>query len=194
MTDQRVSGHLKIVERTSGRVYYIKSRVPGRRPEQTTRRLGPVWTGGGRPPKDHFTRRMAEDALAAYLVDERRKVGTGFYGGDDPGSVTFREAAAEYLRFVEHIRQRDRVTRRDYEGVVYGYLLDAQRLAELRPPALAEMRLTAISPDHIDAYKEALILEGRLSPRTVVRHSRPRTTRRDGSPARTPAHPSDHRR
>jgi integrase len=62
------------------------------------------------------------------------------------------------------------VTRRDYEGVVRGYLLDAERLGELRAPALADMRLAAITPDHVDAYKEALILEGRLSPRTVVRH------------------------
>jgi integrase len=170
MSDQRVSGHLKIVERTSGSVYYIKSRVPGRTPEQTTRRLGPAWKGGGRPPKDHYTRRMAEDALAAYLVDERRKVGIGAYGGGEAGSVTFREAAAEYLRFVEHVRRRDRVTRRDYEGVVHGYLLNAERLAELRAPELSDMRLAAITPDHVDAYKEALILEGRLSPRTVVRH------------------------
>ena len=168
MSDQRVSGHLKIVERTSGLVYYIKSRVPGRTPEQTTPRLGPVWKGGGRPPKDHYTRRMAE--LAAYLVDERRKVGIGAYGAADAGSVTFREAATEYLRFVEHVRQRDRVTRRDYEGVVHGYLLNAERLAELRALALADMRLATITPDHVDAYKEALILEGRLSPRTVVRH------------------------
>lgn len=62
------------------------------------------------------------------------------------------------------------MTRRDYEGVVHGYLLDPERLAELRAPALADMTLTAITPDDIDAYKEALILEGRLSPRTVVRH------------------------
>ena len=129
-----------------------------------------MWKGDGRPPKDHYTRRMAEDALAAYLVDERRKVGIGAYGGADAATVTFGEAAAEYLRFVEHVRQRNRVTRRDYEGVVHGYLLNAERLAELRAPALADMRLTAISPDHVDAYKEALILEGRLSPRTVVRH------------------------
>ena len=62
------------------------------------------------------------------------------------------------------------MTRRDYEGVVHGYLLNAERLAELHAPALADMRLAAITPDHVDAYKEALILEGRLSPRTVVRH------------------------
>jgi integrase len=113
---------------------------------------------------------MAEDALAAYLVDERRKVGIGAYRGVDAGSVTLREAAAEYLRFVEHVRLRDRVTRRDYEGVIHGYLLNAERLGDLRAPELMDMRLTAITPDHIDAYKEALILEGRLSPRTVVRH------------------------
>jgi hypothetical protein len=170
MSAERGSGHLKIVQRTAGPVFYIKSRVPGRTPEQTTRRLGPVWKGSGRPPRDHYTRRMAEDALAAYLVDERRKVGIGAYGGGDAGSVTFRVAAAEYLRFVEHVRQRDRVTRRDYEGVVHGYLLNAERLAELHAPALADMRLAAVTPDHVDAYKEALIREGRLSPRTVVRH------------------------
>ena len=57
-----------------------------------------MWKGGGRPPKAHYTRRMAEDALAADLVDERRNVGIGAYGAGNAGSVTFREAAAEYLR------------------------------------------------------------------------------------------------
>jgi integrase len=76
----------------------------------------------------------------------------------------------EYLRFVEHVRKRDKTTRREYAGVINGYLLNDDRLAGLGLPAFANMSLTEITPDHVDAYKEALIGEGRLSARTIVRH------------------------
>jgi hypothetical protein len=58
------------------------------------------------------------------------------------------------------VRRRDQTTVGDYEGVINGYLLD-----EFGSTALA-----AITPDDIDAYKERLIVEGRLSHRTIVRH------------------------
>src|SRR4029450_11245112 len=71
------------------------------------------------------------------------------------GEVTFKQAATEYLRYVEHVRQIDIATVKDYRGVIDGYLLDE----------FGAQRIAAITPDLIDAYKERLIAEGRLSPR-----------------------------
>ncbi|HEY7621443.1 MAG TPA: hypothetical protein VH834_16820 [Solirubrobacteraceae bacterium] len=58
---KRVTGHLKLIERREGPVWYAKTRVPGRTPEQTTKRLAPA----------HLTRRQAEDRLADLLTEER---------------------------------------------------------------------------------------------------------------------------
>ena len=46
----RVTGHLKLIERRDGPVWFVKTRVPGRKPEQTTRRLAPAHLAGGKPP------------------------------------------------------------------------------------------------------------------------------------------------
>jgi integrase len=52
------------------------------------------------------------------------------------------------------------VTVGDYRGVVEGYLRDE----------FGDTPLEQVTPDAIDAYKERLIAEGRLSNRTIVRH------------------------
>jgi hypothetical protein len=51
-------------------------------------------------------------------------------------------------------------TLKDYRGVIDGYLL----------VEFGEQPLEAITPDAIDAYKERLIAEGRISNRVIVRH------------------------
>ncbi len=58
------------------------------------------------------------------------------------------------------VRQIDARTLADYRGVVDGYLLEE----------FGDSPLEAITPDLIDAYKERLIAEGKLSNRTIVRH------------------------
>src|SRR5436190_17556882 len=70
----RATGHIKKIRRNGGDVLYMKTRVPGRTPEQTTTKLGPLHRGRGRPPEGHFTMKTAGDALAEYLVDEQRRV------------------------------------------------------------------------------------------------------------------------
>ena len=44
MAQKRVTGNLRLIARREGPVYYIRSRVPGRVPEETNERLGPKWT------------------------------------------------------------------------------------------------------------------------------------------------------
>ena len=85
----RVSGHLKLIERKSGPIWYVKTRVPGRTPEQTTTFLAAAHVSGGKPPAGHLTRRQAQDALADILTEERHKVGQRAY--DDLGA-TFADA------------------------------------------------------------------------------------------------------
>ncbi len=155
----RVTGHLKLIERREGPVWHVKTRVPGRDPEQTTRRLAPAHVGGGKPRAGELTRRQAQDALADLLADERRKVGQRAYD-HQPDGATFADAAAEYLHYVEQVRRIDPSTVRDYRGVIDGYLL----------PEFGGEALEAITPDAVDAYKERLIAEGRLSSRVIVRH------------------------
>lgn len=148
-----VSGHVKLVSRKRGDQWYAKYRLPDGR--QVQRRLGPAWTERSAPPAGHYTRRTAEAELHAILTDARR--------GSLPGALgmaTFSDAAAEYLRFVRDVRQIDANTVDDYRGVIDGYLL-----AEF-----GEASIEAITPDAIDAYKERLIAEGKLSNRTIVRH------------------------
>jgi integrase len=147
------TGHIKLVKRKRGDQWYVKYRLPDGR--QIQKRLGPAWTGKGRPPTGHFSRKMAEAELEAILTDVRR-------GTRHPAATgaTFADAAAEFLRYVEQVDKRDPTTVKDYRGVIDGYLIDA----------FGDMALENVTPDVIDAYKEALIVEGRLSNRTVVRH------------------------
>jgi integrase len=151
--NHRATGHVKLVERKRGDQFYVKYRCPDGR--QIERKLGPAWTGNGRPPAGYYTRRTAEEALQAILTDLRRGVGP-----KDATGATLADAASEYLRYVEHVRKIDIATVKDYRGVIDGYLLEE----------FGEQLIDAITPDTIDSYKEKLIVEGRLSNRVVVRH------------------------
>jgi hypothetical protein len=114
------------------------------------RRLGPAWEGQGRPPDGFFTRRTAEHELQAILTDARR--------GQLPGAITtgasFADAAAEWLRYVEHDRKRRPSTIEDYRNVVRNNLL----------PEFGEAPLEQVTTDWIDAFRAGLVAEGRLSP------------------------------
>src|SRR5581483_9853591 len=83
-----VSGHVFRVERARGPVWYAKYRLPDGR--QVQKKLGPAWTGRGRPASGYFTKRLAEDWLRETLEEARR--------GTLPGMVrtgaTFADAAA----------------------------------------------------------------------------------------------------
>lgn len=153
MAAERATGSVRLVERKRGYVWFAHFRLPSGR--QVQKKLGPAWMDKGRPPAGHFTAKMAEDALRDILTD----AGRGLIGAPSIG-VTFADAATEYLRFVEDVRRVDAVTVSDYRGVVNGYLI-----AEF-----GDMALDKITADHIDAYKERLIADGKLSNRTIVRH------------------------
>ena len=66
----RVTGHLRIVKRKRGNVFYARLRfADGRQSQQL---LGPVHTGRGRPPEGSLTQKTAEEKLAELIADAKR--------------------------------------------------------------------------------------------------------------------------
>ena len=100
------SGHIFRVDRVRGPVWYAKYRLPDGR--QVQKKIGPAWTERGRPAAGYVTKRLAEDWLRDVMDQTRR--------GTLPGLVrtgaTFADAAAEWLRYIEHDRGRKPSTRR----------------------------------------------------------------------------------
>jgi len=113
------SGHVFRVERQRAPQWYAKYRVPDGR--QIRRRIGPAWTERGRPPAGWFTRRGAEAWLRDVLEQARR----GTLPGLVRTGVTFEEAAAEWLRYIEFDRERKRSTVAGYRALVSSQLLPA---------------------------------------------------------------------
>jgi hypothetical protein len=149
MSAQRVTGHLKTIDREGGTVYYAKTRVPGRVPEQTTRRLG---------PPSSLKLKDAKEALDALLTEERRKVGEGIY--EAPASaITFAAAADAYLHHVEHVKGREQATVKDYRESIAGYL----------KPRWGDKPVRALRSTDVETLRDELMAKG-LKPRTVVRH------------------------
>jgi integrase len=130
------SGHVFRVERASGPVWYSKYRLPDGR--QVQRKLGPAWAERGRPPAGYFTKRTTEDWLRRVLDEARR--------GTLPGMVqtgaTFADAAAEWLRYIEHDRGRKPSTVAGYKVMVRSQLL----------PAFGELPLEVVTTPMIDRW------------------------------------------
>ena len=100
-------------------VWYARYRLADGR--QVQKRIGPAWTERGRPSAGYFTKRTAEAWLRDVLDQARR--------GTLPGMVrtgaTFADAAAEYLRYIDHDRGRKQSTVNGYRSVLESHLLPA---------------------------------------------------------------------
>jgi len=145
---QPISGHIFRVERKRGPVWYAKYRLPDGR--QVQKRLGPAWTERGRPPVGCFTKRLAEEWLRDALDQARR--------GTLPGLVrtgaTVADAAAEYLRYVEHDRARKPST-----VAGYCWIIDAQIL-----PVLGLRPIESVTTEDVEVWLASV--GGRPSSRT----------------------------
>jgi len=128
------------VERAHGPVWYAKYRLPDGR--QVQKKIGPAWTDRGRPPVGWFTKRTAE-AWLRDLLDEARR---GTLPGMVRTGVTFADAAAEWLRFIEEDRARKPSTLGDYRSALKAHLL----------PAFGSEPLESITPEQIDAWRRGL--------------------------------------
>ncbi len=127
-------------EGSRGPVWYAKYRLPDGR--QVQKKLGPAWTERTRPPAGYFTKRLAERWLGETLTDARR--------GTLPGLVrtgaTVADAAAEYLRYVAHDRNRKPSTVKGY-----GWIIDYQIL-----PVFGERPLEDVTTAEVEAWIGAL--------------------------------------
>jgi integrase len=133
---QPPSGHVFRVDRKRGPVWYAKYRLPDGR--QVQRKLGPAWSERGRPPSGYYTKRLAEDQLRD-LLDEARR-------GTLPGLVqtgaTVADATAEYLRYIEHDRERKPSTVQGYRWIVNGQIL----------PTFGQMRLEDVTSEYVERW------------------------------------------
>jgi hypothetical protein len=75
----------------------------------------------GRPPAGYFTKRTAE----AWLLDVLHQARHGTLPGQVRTGVTFADAAAEWLRYIEHDRERKPSTVAGYWALVRSQLLPA---------------------------------------------------------------------
>lgn len=133
------TGHVFRVERKRGPCWYAKCRLPDGR--QVQKRLGPAWTSRGRPPAGYFTKRLAEDWLHQTLADARR----GTLPGALRSGATFADAAAEWLRYVEHDRDVKPSTLTDYRSTV-GRLF----------PTFGSLPIEEITASRIEAWRAGL--------------------------------------
>jgi integrase len=158
------SGHLQVVERASGRQYVALWRDAEGRHKKV---LGPPWVkqngttprgatkwraADGPKPDGHLTPKDAEAELQAILVGAPR---------ERPArriQPTFAEACDEWLRYVEHDRERRPSTVRDYGNTVRRYVL---------PHFGADTPVARLTTDDIDAFREGLLDDGQLSRRTI---------------------------
>ncbi len=113
--------------------------------------LGKVWTKRGRPAEGYLTKQGAQRELDAILADARRHRITS-----QPrlaSTVTFAEAAREWLRYVEHDRKRRPSTIVDYRWIVERRLL----------PDFGELALESITTQRIDNWRVELVTAGGIA-------------------------------
>lgn len=134
------SGHVFRVERKRGPVWYAKYRLPDGR--QVQRKIGPAWAERGRPPAGYFTKRTAEAWLRDTLDAARRRA----LPGQVATGATIADAAAEWLRYVEHDRDCKPSTLRDYRNVVKSRLI----------PAFGAMRAEDLTPEIVEQWRASL--------------------------------------
>ena len=161
---QPPSGHVFRVERKRGAVWYAKYRLPDG--HQAQKKIGPAWAERGRPPAGYYTKRQAEGWLRETLDQARR--------GTLPGAVRtgarLDDAAAEWLRYVEHDRDVKPSTLRHYRSTVNAHLL----------PAFAGQRIEDITTAQVEAWRAE---PGRSERQT---DQQPHPQQRDRRPPRRP--------
>jgi integrase len=150
----RPSGFVFRLEKTRGASWWAKYRLPDG--TQVKRKIGPAWTGRGRPVEGHFTKRLAEDWLHDRLEEVRRSgvvassaaapAQTGAARAAVAQRVTFAEAAAEYLRFAEQDRGCKPSTVRGYRNAIKVHLL----------PVFGEVQLEDITVQEIERWRAGM--------------------------------------
>ncbi len=163
---RRPTGHVYRRDGKRGAVWYAKYRLPDGRQQQ--RRLGPAWSERGRPPAGYYTRRLAGDWLRDTLDQARR--------GELPGLVqtgaTIADAAAEFLRYIEHDRERKPSTVKGYRWLINSQILP--QLEEIRLEDLTQARVedwfAALSGKPSSKRKTLVVLHGIMERARKLHH------------------------
>jgi integrase len=150
---RKTTGFVRVIERAAGPVFYAQIRTADGKRLQ--RRLGRVWSKRSRPPDGYMTRTQADVRLNEMLAGRDGEVIVEARRGDD---VTFGQAAREWMRYVEHDRKRRPSTIRDYRRELETRLI---------PEFGEDTPLSDMTTADIEAFRERLVAEGRLSPRTI---------------------------
>ena len=166
----RATGHLQVKGGAGSRRYFALWRDADGRHQvllgpahvkdsgRRTPRGAVIWSAGDGPlpSPDHLTPADAAAALSELLAAAPKLATPAGQRGS--GAVTFGEACAEWLRYVEHERKRKRSTLGDYSSSVRAGLL---------PGFGADTLLSSIDTAAIDAWRARLLADGRLSPRSI---------------------------
>ena len=162
------SGHVFRVERRRGPQWYAKFRLPDGR--QVQRLIGPAWTERGRPVAGYYTKHGAEAWLREVLDQVRR----GTFPGQKRTGVTFAEATEEWLRHVEHDRQRKPSTVVGYRALVKSQLLPffGDRPVESITTPMIERWLADVDRAPSTRRKSLMLLHG-IMRRAVKRYGLP---------------------
>lgn len=152
-----VTGHVRIIERDSGPVFYAALRLEDGSRRQ--RRLGPAHLTRSRPPKGYLTRPQAEAELAAILAGEHPRI--SIEPEPEPGerieAVTFAELAEDWFAYVRDDRKLKGSTVKGYRRELNVNLL----------PRFGKMPFESIETSHIEEFRKEMVAEGRLAARTI---------------------------
>jgi integrase len=144
--EHAASGHVFRRDGRRGAVWYAKYRLPDGR--QVQQRIGPAFTGRGRPANGTFTERTARAALDR-LLDAAEE---GTLPAQRRHLPSFAEAAAEWLRYVAEDHAVKPSTLRAYRSSVNGHF----------NPAFGQRRVDTITDRDLERWRNGL----EVSPRT----------------------------
>jgi len=150
------SGHVFRIERKRGPAWYAKYRLPDGR--QVQKKIGPAWTERGRPAAGYVTKRTAEVWLQETLAEARR----GTLVGMVRTGATFADAAAEFLRYIEHDRARKPETVKTYASIIRHQLLPVfgSKPVESITSEMVEQWIAGVTLAPASRMKSLLVMSG----------------------------------
>jgi integrase len=147
------SGHVFKRSGARGAVWYAKYRLPDGRQRQ--QRIGPAWPHRGRPARGYSSEAAAKERLAEILMQARQ----GTLPGQLQTGVSFADACAEYLRWIEFDRERKPSTVRDYRSIINAHLI----------PALGAIAVEDLTTELIERWSAQLTAGARMCNRTKLK-------------------------
>lgn len=146
------SGHVFRREGRKGPVWYAKYRLPDRR--QVQKRIGPAWTGRGRPEPGTYNKRTAE----AWLREVLREAEAGTLPGSVRTGATFADAAREWLRYLEEDRAVKPTTLTDCRNSVDNRFI----------PVFGHRRVEDITGREIEAWRNSMTTSARTRNKLLI--------------------------